>query len=394
MAGFIREAGRIYSEIFRKKIPENIIMSIRNLKTSGKKVLLVSHELSFTGAPIVLVNIAEILKKNGFDVVVISYREGPLRKRFEEIGIPVFATFGAQYDKSGLEKIIQNFDLVVANTLPVYRTVAHINGLIPLIWFVHEAKAFETSILKWANSYKHGCPPVTDVLKSVKEIFVVSEYSKSVMKKYSDNVYVLHNGVADEYVIGQREPQDKVVFSCIGAVSERKAQDIFVNAVEELPPSYREKAEFNIIGDYSSSFGQELYKKSGAFINWHGAILDRERIKKIYKNTDMVICVSRDDPAPLVVTEAAMFGVPAVISQNVGSDYLIENNISGFVIPTGDAGALKNILIKSIENPKLLIEMGKIARENYLKTSSIERFEENFMRIVDEKLNGADYDKI
>lgn len=394
IAGFIRKTIRIYSELFRRKIPGYIIRSVDEINSSRKKVLLVSHELSFTGAPIVLVNIAKTLKKNGYDVVVISYLEGPLRKIFKELGIPVYVSFGAQYDNAGLQKICDNFDLVIANTIPAYRTVARLDKSIPLIWLVHEAKAFETIILKWADTPKHGCPPVTDVLKSVQEIYVVSEYSKSVMDKYCNNVEVIYNGVPDEYVIGQKLPHDKIVFSAIGAVSERKAQDIFVKAVEELPSDYRSKAEFNIIGDYSSSFGQNLYSKSKSFINWHKAIGDRERLKAVYNNTDMLICVSRDDPAPLVVTEAAMFGCPAVISQNVGSGYLIENNKSGFVIPAGDVESLKNILIKVIDNPQVLGQMGKIARENYLKTSTIQEFERNFTDIVNEKLNGADYDKV
>ena len=50
------------------------------------RVLLVSHELSVTGAPNSLLRQARYMRGAGHEVDVWTYREGPLRARYEEAG--------------------------------------------------------------------------------------------------------------------------------------------------------------------------------------------------------------------------------------------------------------------------------------------------------------------
>ena len=353
--------------------------------------MLISHELTFSGAPIVLLNIANILRENGFEVVVISYAGGGLERRFKELGIPVFISSAFKWDKQGLVEIAKTFDFVIANTVVTYESVWYIKDYVKYIWLVHESMNFETDLLKWFNVPYRNCPSISEVLRGIDEIYTVSEYSKKVFDKYVDNVKVIHNGIPDvEEKLEHNRRDGKVVFSFIGAVNERKAPDIFVEAVELLPESYRKRAVFNLVGELKSDFAKNLRKKSHKYVNWFGCIKDKSEINRIYGDTDLLVVVSRDDTAPLVVAEAASRGVPSVISRNVGSTYLIEDGVSGFIIPTGDVEALKDIFIKVIDSPEILDEMRDNVRKKYLETSTLEIFEKNFMRIVSEKLNSAE----
>ncbi len=387
--GFLKKIYRILQE--SEYIPKKFIREILHLSVDSKKVLLISHELTFSGAPIVLLNIANILRENGFEVVVISYAGGGLERRFKELGIPVFISSAFKWDKQGLVEIAKTFDFVIANTVVTYESVWYIKDYVKYIWLVHESMNFETDLLKWFNVPYRNCPSISEVLRGIDEIYTVSEYSKKVFDKYVDNVKVIHNGIPDfEEKLEHNRRDGKVVFSFIGAVNERKAPDIFVEAVELLPESYRKRAVFNLVGELKSDFAKNLRKKSHKYVNWFGCIKDKSEINRIYDDTDLLVVVSRDDTAPLVVAEAASRGVPSVISRNVGSTYLIEDGVSGFIIPTGDVEALKDIFIKVIDSPEILDEMRDNVRKKYLETSTLEIFEKNFMHIVSEKLNSAE----
>ena len=60
-----------------------------NAEQRGRSVLLISHELSLTGAPIVLQNTARVLLENGDYPVIASPIDGRLRESLQAEGIPV-----------------------------------------------------------------------------------------------------------------------------------------------------------------------------------------------------------------------------------------------------------------------------------------------------------------
>lgn len=54
-----------------------------------KSILVFSHQLSRTGAPIVLLDLVRIMKKEGYKVAVISFMDGSLKEEYKKEGIPV-----------------------------------------------------------------------------------------------------------------------------------------------------------------------------------------------------------------------------------------------------------------------------------------------------------------
>ena len=49
-----------------------------------KKILLTTHELTYTGSPHSLLRIAKVLKKNNFYVEVWSLRDGDFKNEFQK----------------------------------------------------------------------------------------------------------------------------------------------------------------------------------------------------------------------------------------------------------------------------------------------------------------------
>ncbi len=350
--------------------------------------LIVVHELTMTGAPMVALNMARSVINSGGYPVVYSYVDGPFRAAFEELDIVVIVNNFAQDNDFIFKYFAKNFDIIIANTVVTYPAVYAMEGLVPIIWFIHEAWNIQSFFIPHFSMKK---PSLEYVLKNTKaSVYVASEYSKEAVVKYLNNVKVLSMGFDDQYCNEEMKIDGKIQFSMVGTVEERKAQDVFVAAILELPVDYRQRAVFNIIGNEQAfdSFALKLKEKTNGIDNviWHGLIIDQNRKKKIFTETNVFVVVSREEPTSIVAIEGAMLGRPSIISQNVGAKYIIEDGKTGFVIETNNVEQLKSIIIKIIDNPQSLILIGQEARKRYLSTSTFDLFQSNFLRAIDERL--------
>ena len=59
-------------------------------KQADYQAVFISHELSATGAPLMLLSAAAAILADGGQVRVLSYLDGPLRQEFEALGIRCF----------------------------------------------------------------------------------------------------------------------------------------------------------------------------------------------------------------------------------------------------------------------------------------------------------------
>lgn len=338
-------------------------------ENSGKKVLLVSHELSVTGAPNVLLNIAKHFKETNIAPFVITLKEGPMRKNFEALEIPVLLFNITNYNKSQLLPFVEKFDFAIANTVMSYDFVKLFENVIPTVWWLHETNFHQTI-------FKRGYSFVTSILNNAKNISVGTNYVKNDIIQYNKNIKKLTYFI-EEFDAYPKEKSDKINFSIIGSIDKRKAQDIFIEAIIAMPEEYRKKAIFNIVGR-GDSFMEKLKDKAQGIdeIIWHGLISSKEAYRQLLSNADVLVCVSRDDPDPVVVTEACMIGVPCIVTKSVGQSEYIKDGENGFVIDTENVEQLKNLMMKIIDNPQMLENISK-------KTKSV--YEENYTKAIFEK---------
>ena len=53
-----------------------------------KKILFITHQLSLSGAPIVLMDMIRVVKEAGYQIEVISMVQGPLSETLDQFHIP------------------------------------------------------------------------------------------------------------------------------------------------------------------------------------------------------------------------------------------------------------------------------------------------------------------
>ena len=72
---------------------------------------------------------------------------------------------------------------------------------------------------------------------------------------------------------------------------------------------------------------------------------NRNEISKYYAISDALVLPSSSETWGIVVSEALCFGLPVIVSDQVGSGYdLVDNGRNGFMFPVGDVNALGNAL--------------------------------------------------
>lgn len=91
---------------------------------------------------------------------------------------------------------------------------------------------------------------------------------------------------------------------------------------------------------------------------------NQSELPRFFDLASVFVLPSRHEPWGLIVNEAMIAGVPAVVSDDVGSaPDLIEDGVNGCVYPVGDVAALTAALRRVLEQPGTADAMGQRAAE-------------------------------
>ncbi len=356
--------------------PENISLA---KNADMQTVLLISHELSITGAPVVLQYAAKSLKDSGYFPVVLSPKDGKMKDELLKDDITVVIEPIMSLDNWYFDRFVKSFDLIIASTLVLRHTVDQLKNIgVPILWWLHEGKASY-------DIFKHDMPQ--NIGDNV-HVYTGGEYAQHYLKINKSNIKseLLLYGLPD--TAGEYVPKnlnyEKLIFSVIGTVDERKAQDIFVEAINLLPSEYREQAEFWIVGKHIDPLFSDKIKKVSINIPQIKYIeeMSREEILDIYYNSSMLVSTSRDDPMPVVLTEGMMFSKPCICSSHTGTASLIEDGENGYVFKSENARELAERIIYIIEHREILDKMGKKARKTYEENFMYETFTKKLIKEV------------
>ena len=87
------------------------------------------------------------------------------------------------------------------------------------------------------------------------------------------------------------------------------------------------------------------------------------------------------EASPLAVLEAMSFGLPVVASNTGGLPELVEEGITGYLVPAGSSAALCQALERLANNPTLRRQMGAAGSEAVLHRHRIEQVAERYVEL-------------
>ena len=151
-------------------------------------------------------------------------------------------------------------------------------------------------------------------------------------------------------------PSGKVNILSVGRLGLEKGHDILVRALGTLSRK-RPDIDFSakVIGWGDKRTELEAMADElgiGDKIEFTGGISFGPRLLSYYDQADIFILPSRSEGTPKVILEAMARGVPIIASNVGGVGEMVEDGVTGLLVPPEDEEAVFNAVIKMIEEPE------------------------------------------
>lgn len=347
-------------------------------KIKNKRILLINFEMSLTGSPRALLNLAIGLKTLGYNVDVWSMNPGPFETEFEKEDIKVRIINFTEENKKNLGVKIRKYKFVIANTVFCAAFASFAKEYTKTILYIMEA-ANLTQLVQ--DCYLNP----NDIIEA-DYVLCVSEYSKQrIMNAYPiKRIDILQNYIEPWYKEEKFQKSDNIIrFLVSGTIEYRKGQDVAEEAFLMLPDELQNHSELHFIGltpEWALNYQKELYKKQNERIKFHNVISDKNELFDFYNSMDVIIIASRDESCSLIALEGAMLKKALLVTENTGAKYVVHN--PECILPTSDVLALANAMKRYINDPKKIISEGNANYCLYKERASKEEFVCKLKRIL------------
>lgn len=349
--------------------------------TRPLRILVVTHNLNFEGAPWFICELARFLHQQpGISVRVVSPQEGPMRRVFTEAGMPVeVLNLTPAFRAGSTEEFFQALDTATAS-LPWAETDLLIGNTMVSFWAVHAAKRAGVPSLLYVHESalirRFFAPIVTPaVIPLIEEAFRLARHvvftadsSRQVFSYLGEggNFVSLPSWVdvarvdafAEKHTKAELRRKhgldpDAVILVNIGSICERKGQHVFIRAIElmkeELPVAYAgKKIHFLMVGARAGAY-LELLKHDVAYHGLANAFFVPEsgEIFDFYRLADIFVCTSFEESFPRVLLESAAFRLPIVTTNVNGIAEMLAPD-EAWIIPPGDRYQLAEAIKQSL----------------------------------------------
>jgi glycosyltransferase involved in cell wall biosynthesis len=161
-----------------------------------------------------------------------------------------------------------------------------------------------------------------------------------------------------EFGIGE----DDFVICCTGRNSPQKGFDDVINAMGELPAEL--SAHLLLVGDMEKSDELRQLVAGSPFSNHIHFTGFRTDAPAIAAASDVFVLASKErEGLPRAVIESMVYGVTPVVTAVGGMPELVEDGVSGLIVPPRDPAALSSAIERLYRDRRLLSEMGRAASD-------------------------------
>ncbi len=157
----------------------------------------------------------------------------------------------------------------------------------------------------------------------------------------------------------------------IGRINRSKGQDVLIEALASLPKDIIERIEVRIVGgSFKNDIGREAALREGVRVAGLGSIVLFEPFcddpAPHYQWADIVIVPSRlTESLGRVAIEAMAFGRPPLVSALGGLVEVVENGVTGWVVPPSDPASLSQTIREIVTRPDRWSQFPAAARARY-----------------------------
>jgi O-antigen biosynthesis protein len=362
--------------------------------TSAKnpRILFFAHETTWSGAPIQLLHLVTWLRDRAWDLAVAvpkptTPESGPISDKLRQIGAETFPLLDLSVppNLAELRSLCRQFDVVVANTLVMWAVVqaAHDEG-VAAIWYIHESLVARQLIAQIGE--------IQPTFAMADLLIMPTLRTAQLYAPFTDRpIEVVPYGIpaAMAPMNTTRDDSARFTFLLLGTYESRKGQDVFLEAIAQIPAVLRERAVFRMAGRrLDRTFCDAVARQAAALPNVEMLdALDHDEACAAIAAADVLVCASRDETMPIAILEAMSLG-KAIVSTDVGSiAEWLSDGMNALIVPAADSRTLAHAMRRCIEEPKLIETLGKKARKTFLENFSLDRLGERFTTLIERAMS-------
>ena len=237
--------------------------------------------------------------------------------------------------------------------------------------FTSAAQRHHTWITRW-------------LIRRMDAIIATNDISASFLKR--EATVIAHGVDTDTYApsadraaaFAEARLPGRYAIGCFGRVRAQKGSDVFVDAMCRLLPRYPDFTAVMIgaITPEQSGFANDLKKRieeaglqSRIVITGEIAI---EEVPRWYRRLTIYAFTSRNEGFGLTLIEAMAAGAALVASRAGAAELVVEDGVTGVLVPSGDVDALVAALEPLMRDPASAAAMGERGRARVLARFSLD----------------------
>ncbi|MDN3235205.1 rhamnan synthesis F family protein [Pseudomonas sp. WAC2] len=339
--------------------PEKLIWSgsFENLSPERETILIVSHEASLTGAPVLSLNLVKGFA-NTYNIITIILGDGPLKESFSKLSNILIGPIDLRRNPWALngffEKNLDKLEIKYAfvNSIESRFVLPSLaNRLIPTISLLHEFSAYTRPLgafkdaIFWSNSTVFSTKlTLQSAIKDHPELKIenspiIPQGKCTLAQKNSihkRDTYELE--LIKDKVLGKIIREEKILILGAGSVQLRKGVDLFIDCAAHMV-SKRPNSNFHFVwigkgydpihdANYSVYLKDQIQRSN--LESTVTFLRETEEIESIYSLAKILLLTSRLDPLPNVAIDALTAGLPIVCFEKTTgiSEFLEQATIS------------------------------------------------------------------
>lgn len=384
-----------------------------------RRILYIHHGGGLGGAPLSLFYLLKQLDRACYEPVVLTLRPGPVVDLYRSIGVETHVAEGVtnfshtelewygQADVwrlpiqlagywpavAALRRYIRQFqpDLVHLNSssLAAGARAARLEGR-PTVWHIREP--IHDGYLGLRREWLKGC-----IARDATRVIAISEYDASRLRP-SPDIRVIHNFVDFDVFDRSLSPGESRrkfnltpavnVVSFLGGVAYPKGTLPFVQALPLVrraapntrfviagpPPAVGDSSRLKSLAKYllrADAYDRRVMAAAsesiaGGFVRFIG---QRTDIPQVLAASDVLAFPSVVPHFARPILEAGAMARPVVASRLGGPLELVQEGVTGLLVPPGNPGALAEALVGLLKDPARMLRLGEAgyaqAREKF-----------------------------
>jgi glycosyltransferase involved in cell wall biosynthesis len=380
------------------------------------RILLVSHSSGVYGAEKSLLILAKGLNKESYDIVVSCPKKGPLWEELAKIKVEriFLRTISSLIGRFRFIRGLLRLPIQLWNVLQIISLIRkgrfdliHCNSIACLDAAL-AAKLLGIRVIMHCREFLKGNP--YNFFIGWRNAYLLAEYisdkvicnSRVVQDLMIEagcrpaKIVVIYNAfeeanadptVDDSLWCQEIGAKSQPIIGCVSGIHPRKVHQTLLQAfsiVKQNVPN----ARLLIYGDGKTCYVRRMKRlasklKIETATRFCGKI---DEVSDVYNQFKVFVLPSYAEAFGRVYVEAALRGIPAIGTSHGGASEIIEDGVTGFIVPPKNPERLAKAMLRILQDDKLAAEMGSRARQRMQEKFAYHKIMRSVQEVYEELL--------